>query len=105
MPYEIQEVVMVIKNTVNCEKIYLFGSYAYGNPSDASDFDIYVVLANDSIRPLDARRRIYKNLLANKLNKSVDILACYTRDFKSLSKLPSLERKIVREGILIYEQK
>jgi predicted nucleotidyltransferase len=102
---EVQEVVMVIKNTVNCEKIYLFGSYAYGNPNDASDFDIYVVLSDDSIRPLEVRRKIYKKLLTHKINKSVDILACYARDFESLSELPSLERKITREGILVYEQK
>ncbi|MDR0611628.1 MAG: nucleotidyltransferase domain-containing protein [Planctomycetaceae bacterium] len=105
MMREIQEIVGMIKKTVNCEKIYLFGSYAYGNPNETSDFDIYVVLPNDSIRPLEIRRRIYKKLLANKINKSVDILAGYARDFKSLSELPSLERKIAREGILIYEQK
>ncbi|MDR3196443.1 MAG: nucleotidyltransferase domain-containing protein [Planctomycetaceae bacterium] len=105
MTREVQEVVMVIKNTVNCEKIYLFGSYAYGHPNDTSDFDIYVVLPDDSIRPLEVRRRIYKKLLTNQINKPVDILACYARDFKSLSELPSLERKIVREGVLVYEQK
>ncbi|MDR0338001.1 MAG: nucleotidyltransferase domain-containing protein [Planctomycetaceae bacterium] len=105
MMQEIQEVVGMIKNAVNCEKIYLFGSYAYGNPDEMSDFDIYVVLPDDSIRPLEIRRKIYKKLQANKTNKSVDVLACYSRDFKSLSELPSLERKIVREGILVYEQK
>ncbi|MDR2704824.1 MAG: nucleotidyltransferase domain-containing protein [Planctomycetaceae bacterium] len=102
---EIQDVIGIIKNVVNCEKIYLFGSRAYGNSDETSDFDIYVVLSNDSIRPLEIRRRIYKKLLANKINKSVDILAGYACDFKSLSELPSLERKIVREGILVYEQK
>ncbi|MDR2117540.1 MAG: nucleotidyltransferase domain-containing protein [Planctomycetaceae bacterium] len=105
MMREVQEVVVMIKNTVNCEKIYLFGSYAYGNPNEMSDFDIYVVLPNDSIRPLEVRRNIYKKLLTNKINKSVDILTCYARDFNSLSELPSLERKIAREGILVYEQK
>ena len=31
----------IILNTVPVEQIYLFGSYAYGNPHRDSDLDIY----------------------------------------------------------------
>ena len=101
---EIQEVAKLIINSVACVKIYLFGSYAYGTPNSASDFDIYVVLPNDSPRVLDVRRRIYKNLVYKKTLRSVDVLVSYEKDFTELSGLPSLEKKIAREGVLLYGQ-
>ncbi|GHV37602.1 nucleotidyltransferase [Synergistales bacterium] len=101
---EIREVVKLIMNSVACVKIYLFGSYAYGTPNNTSDFDIYVVLPNDSPRLLDVRRVIYKNLIGKKTLRSVDVMANYEKDFAELSGLPSLERKIAREGVLLYGQ-
>ncbi|MDR1051627.1 MAG: nucleotidyltransferase domain-containing protein [Deltaproteobacteria bacterium] len=38
------------KSAVDCDKIYLFGSYAYGEPTEDSDLDFYVVVPNDSER-------------------------------------------------------
>jgi len=38
----IQAITDVIKETVDCEKIYLFGSYAYGEPHEDSDLDFYL---------------------------------------------------------------
>ena len=39
MQKEIEAITEVIKETVDCEKIYLFGSYAYGEPREDSDLD------------------------------------------------------------------
>ncbi|MDR1110813.1 MAG: nucleotidyltransferase domain-containing protein [Deltaproteobacteria bacterium] len=39
---EIASIVSVIKTAVDCDKIYLFGSYAYGEPTEDSDLDFYV---------------------------------------------------------------
>jgi predicted nucleotidyltransferase len=36
----------------DCEKIILFGSYAYGTPRDGSDYDVFVVLKDDSEKPI-----------------------------------------------------
>lgn len=100
---DIKELIALINSSVNAEKIYLFGSYAYGNPTKTSDFDIYVVLSDNSVRPLEARRKIYKSLLSKNMEKPVDILANYSSVFHQLSKLPSLERTIVSKGVVIYE--
>jgi len=37
----------VLKN-VAAKSIYLFGSYAYGEPNDKSDIDIYIVIPDNS---------------------------------------------------------
>lgn len=39
---ELENIKRVILNTIKkTEAIYLFGSYAYGTPSEESDYDIY----------------------------------------------------------------
>ena len=69
---EIRAIVKKIKETVDCEKIYLFGSYAYGGSHQDSDLDFYVVLAPDSnLRPIEAIRIIRLNL--GDINKIVPI--------------------------------
>jgi predicted nucleotidyltransferase len=100
---EISNIVNVIREAVDCERIYLFGSYADGQPNESSDLDFYVVLTNDSPRPLEARRKISRGLSHIKRKMPVDILANYESVFTEMSRLPSLERHIVRAGVLLYE--
>jgi predicted nucleotidyltransferase len=46
----INDTILAIKDSIlstvgeSCEKIYLFGSYAYGTPHKDSDYDFFVVL-------------------------------------------------------------
>ena len=54
----------VSKDTL--KKIYLFGSYAYGNPTEESDIDICVIIENN-INRKDVFMDISLNLLKNKI--------------------------------------
>jgi len=59
----IAEVVEKIKREYQPEKIILFGSYAYGTPTEDSDIDLFVVKETDkrSIdRFVEVRTLIYK---------------------------------------------
>jgi predicted nucleotidyltransferase len=105
LDYEITEINNIIKSTVDVERIYLFGSYAYGTPDDDSDFDFYMVIPDDGINPLDAVRQARLALIPLNRKKPVDILADSHSRFEQRSKLNTLERKIVNEGVLLYEQK
>ena len=40
---ELSDICRIIDATVDTEKIYLFGSYAYGTPTDDSDYDLCVI--------------------------------------------------------------
>ena len=40
---EITQFVNLVAEVVNPDKIILFGSYAYGNPTDKSDIDLLVI--------------------------------------------------------------
>jgi len=101
---EIEAITEMIKNTVECEKIYLFGSYAYGEPGKYSDLDFYVVIPDDADRPIEVMHKIRANLLSIGHSLPVDIIATHSSRFANMSALPTMERKIVREGVLLYEQ-
>jgi predicted nucleotidyltransferase len=66
-----------ILNTVgeDCEKIILFGSYAYGTPDKESDYDFFVVLRDGTEKPISVLQNIYCNLAKNKNYIPVDVLA------------------------------
>ena len=60
---ELSDICRIIDATVDTEKIYLFGSYAYGTPTDDSDYDLCVIIPENSMRPADAVKAIRRALL------------------------------------------
>ena len=88
----------------DCEKIILFGSYAYGTPNKESDFDIFVVLKDGSKMPILVLQNIYCNLAKNSKYTRVDVLANYKTNFEFRSANPTIERKIATAGIVLYER-
>ena len=101
---EIMKIADRIRTAVDPEKIYLFGSYANGVPSEDSDYDLYIIVSDDAERPLEIKRRIYKELGKSKMPVPVDIIAKHSSAFLEMSVLPTLERTVAREGVLLYER-
>ena len=94
----------IILETVDCEKIYLFGSSVYGALQEGSDYDLYVVLKNEAENPVFVEQNIYRNLSKREgRHTPVDVLAENKNKFDNLCVLPTIERKIVREGVLLYD--
>ena len=95
-----------ILNTIgeNCEKLILFGSHAYGTPREDSDYDFFVVLKDDSEKPILALQQIYRNLAKKPMPVSVDVLANYKSRFEWRSTQPTIERKIANDGVVLYER-
>ena len=95
-----------ILNTVGetCEKIILFGSHAYGTPREGSDYDFFVVLKDDTEKPILIIQKIYRSLAERPMLTPVDVLANYKSRFEWRSTQPTIERKIANEGIVLYER-
>jgi predicted nucleotidyltransferase len=99
---ELDKLTELIINAIPVEEIYLFGSYAYGNPRKDSDLDLYVVLSDDvKMRDLDAGLQI-RMAIARKKSMPVDIIAKKKKDFINRLDDITLERKVTRDGIRIY---
>jgi len=82
------------------QKIYLFGSYAYGKPKKGSDLDICVVLDNVE-NQLDININIskalfYKNIL------NYDLLVYKEKQFYGSDNCKSIENTIINKGRVLY---
>ena len=87
-----------------CEKIILFGSYAYGTPGEGSDYDFFVVLKDDTEKPILALQKIYRSLAKKPMLTPVDVLANYKSRFEWRSTQPTIERRIANDGVVLYER-
>ncbi|MCL2060167.1 MAG: nucleotidyltransferase domain-containing protein [Oscillospiraceae bacterium] len=101
---EITIIIDLILSVIAVEKIILFGSHAYGTPNDDSDYDIYMVIPDDGIRPIDAIGKAHLSMRGTGV-KPVDFLAGTVEMFERRSKQSTLERKIAREGVVLYERR
>jgi len=89
----------------NIQKIYLFGSYAYGEPNEDSDIDFFVII-DDSI--LSYRRDVYFNI-EKKLCKAElvpnDLLVYNENTFNQQKNMTGIERIVNNYGVIIYERR
>jgi len=101
---EVFIIIEIIKSAIPVERIYLFGSYANGSPNEDSDYDFYILIPDDGIKPLEAMREIRYSLIPINRKKPVDIIADYKSNFEARSKLNTMERVVVNEGVVLYER-
>ena len=90
----------VKKNII--KKVYLFGSYAYGEPDEDSDVDLCVVIDNKSDRP-EVQLKIKCVLMDNKIIPS-DLLVFNLDKFYGAKNPAGIERTIMKYGKLLYEK-
>jgi len=94
---------------IDPEKIILFGSYAYGNPDEHSDIDLYIV-TKDEFMPenYEEKNIIYMQVSRRirdlKENIPIDIVI-HTKQMhqKFLELNSSFARKIIKDGEKLYE--
>jgi len=89
----------------NIQKIYLFGSYAYGEPNEDSDIDFCVII-DDSISAY--RNEVYFKIEKKLLSKHMvpnDLLVYNADIFDKFKYSRGIERIVVTYGVLIYERK
>lgn len=97
----IEEVKRRLVKTYNPIAIYIFGSYAWGKPTEDSDLDVLIIIDKSDdksyIRPISG----HKALLGLCISKDLII---YTKDeFEKKSKdKTTLSYKIKNDGALIY---
>jgi len=88
---------------VPAKYIYLFGSYAYGSPTEESDIDIYVVTP-DNISNFSALYAKIIGDLGDKKNFFIDLLLGKETVFNTRKKDNIFEKTICQKGKLLYEQ-
>ncbi|MEI7907026.1 MAG: nucleotidyltransferase domain-containing protein [Bacteroidota bacterium] len=98
---QIKSYVKKISEEFHPQKVILFGSYAYGNPTSDSDVDLLVVMEdhNHTERPsLEIRRRIKAPFPLDLLVKSPSHIK------KRLKMRDYFIRDVFKKGVVLYER-
>ena len=82
--------------------IYLFGSYAYGTPTEQSDFDIYLVTPDEVNNFSELYTKIMVDLSYKKIF-FIDLLLGTESTFNTRKEKNILEKTIHNKGKIIYE--
>jgi len=94
---------MIIDNLVHSihpRKIFLFGSYAYGEPTGESDLDI-LVIKDDFDKKIDVKRAMRKALSSIDISK--DLLVASSDEFEFYShEAGSVYQTIAQKGELLW---
>ena len=99
---KIQEATQRLVEAYDPVAIYLFGSYAWGEPNEDSDLDLMVILSDDDKVEWTSFRKGVAALW--NIGFSKDILVNSQSDFLKRADHPStLQHKIQKEGIKLYE--
>ena len=101
---ELSDICRIIDATVDTEKIYLFGSHAYGTPNQDSDYDLCVIIPDHSMRPAEAVKEIRRALFPVQ-TVPLDVIVYRSGSFRQRAEQASLERKIARAGVLLHEHR
>jgi predicted nucleotidyltransferase len=86
---------------VPAKYIYLFGSYAYGNPTEKSDIDIYVVTPDNIINFSELYAKIVGDLRKKEIY-FIDLLFGRESVFDTRKVKNIFEKTISQKGKIIY---
>jgi len=87
---------------VPAKYIYLFGSYAYGNPTEESDIDLYIVTPDN----INNFSEIYTKIMVDLSYKKIffiDLLLSTESVFNTRKDRNIFEKTIFQKGKIIYE--
>lgn len=91
----------VIVSDLSVRSVILFGSTARGTMTRDSDIDLLILVDNDCVDQNSIASRIRQEIMG-KISFSLDLLVEKQQDYVERSALPTLERRILREGKVLY---
>ena len=99
----LDEIVRRLVQGLSPEKILLFGSQAYGEPTESSDIDLLVVVSESDEPRYRRAQRAYRCLRGIAVLKDLVVLA-RAELRKEARVVTSLARRALERGKLLYER-
>jgi len=96
--------ILGIEKKQDIQKIYLFGSYAYGKPNKESDLDLCIILDNVYSKK-EFVVNFYYALEKIGIKYNYDLLIYREKDFYGSENPESVENTIINKGVLLYERR
>jgi predicted nucleotidyltransferase len=98
---ELDTLLGIIQSYPSVRSIILFGSTARGMRNEDSDIDLLVLVDDRGTHePIDSAR-IWRDSFG-KITFPLDVIVETMKDFEERKSFPTLERKIAREGKVLY---
>ena len=100
---ELDRYVSLISKMDGVVRIYLYGSYAYGTPTENSDIDLMVIV-KDGVDSLKVMQGVSRGLMNRRV--TLDVLVDNVSDFAELSEPDrvTLQREMKNKGMLVFGQ-
>jgi predicted nucleotidyltransferase len=99
-----EEIIMIrdrLRSAIHPKQIYLFGSFAKDTYTAESDYDFYIVMADDTKDTIAISQKAYKSLRGIR-KRPVDIVVGCESSFQTRKELDTLEKNVAKEGVLLY---
>jgi predicted nucleotidyltransferase len=96
---ELDKYVEFISSITGVLRIYLFGSYASGEPRNNSDIDLMIIVENN-LDPFKTAYKIRRGLSETDL--ALDIVVNRITAFEEASVIASFQKSIKENGVLLY---
>ena len=96
---ELDRYIQYISSLSGVLKIYLFGSYAYGEPRKTSDIDLMIIVENN-LDPFMTAYGIRRRFANSDLD--VDIVVNRVSAFEEASAYSLFQKTIKENGVLLY---
>ena len=104
---EIREFIYLVAEAVNPDKIILFGSYAYGEPTDKSDIDL-LVIKNGKDLTIDEETEyvvaIHRARRHKKINPRYDVFFGTESQVNEIASKGGSYVDALRRGKVMYER-
>jgi len=100
-PHSLEEAIRRLVAEMQPEKIYLYGSHAYGQPHPDSDVDLLVVLRHATLPPHKRARAAYHALRGLFFPAEVKVVTREEME-RRLRWHSSIEKMAVEKGRLLY---
>jgi len=98
---ELATIVQAITLNTKIEALFLFGSWAYGEPKTGSDLDIYLVIPDNDVDIFELNADI-RFALYKKISLPLDLVIAKKSVFERRSKTLTLESIISKQGVRLY---
>ena len=97
----LNDVIQRITTALHPEKIYLYGSHAWGTATSDSDIDLFIIVKESNQPPYKRSRDVYRCLRG--IREPIEILVRTADEVKrSSGVVASLTTKILNHGKLLY---
>lgn len=104
---KLERVITIISGSkIIIDKIYMFGSFAYGTPHEYSDIDLLIIVSDEMgnlFRMIDIMNIMQTNIWDAGID-SVDLIVETSSHFEKRCKMPTIENTIFEKGMVIYDK-